>query len=120
MTPTDSPLNLPAWVSGFPGGLTVSAADGTILYLSDQAARTFADHGGRDLVGQDLMACHSERSREILRDLLATGRSNTYTIEKRGVKKLIHQAPWYVDGAIAGLIEVSIVLPEEMPHFVRA
>jgi len=119
MRPSDVPADLPAWVSGFPGALTVTDAAGTILYLNDRAAETFATYGGRDLVGQSLFACHNERSREILRDLLATGRSNTYTILKRGQKKLIHQAPWYVDGAIAGLIEVSIELPDELPHFER-
>jgi transcriptional regulator with PAS, ATPase and Fis domain len=119
MTTAERFPDLPAWVSGFPGALTVTDADGTLLYLNDKAARTFEAQGGRDLVGTDLMACHNERSRAIIRRLLETGASNTYTIEKKGVKKLIHQAPWVQDGKIAGLIEVSIEIPGELPHFVR-
>jgi hypothetical protein len=57
--------------------------------------------------------------------MIANGESNSYTISKNGVKKLIHQTPWYKIGkdgngkTIGGLVEVSIVLPDEMPHFVR-
>ena len=36
------------------------------------------------------------------------------------VKKLIYQTPWYKeDGTFGGLIEYSIEIPFEMPHFVR-
>ncbi len=51
--------------------------------------------------------------------LLATGERNVYTIEKLGVKKLIYQTPWYQDGVFAGLVELSLEIPAEMPHFVR-
>ncbi len=36
-----------------------------------------------------------------------------------GKKKLIHQAPWYMDGNYVGLVEIAIVLPENMQHFLR-
>ena len=45
---------------------------------------------------------------------------NVYTIEKHGIKKLIYQAPWYRDGEFAGLVELAIELPAELPHFVRS
>ena len=35
------------------------------------------------------------------------------------MKKLIYQAPWYRDGAYAGFVELSLVVPFELPHFVR-
>ena len=35
------------------------------------------------------------------------------------VRKLIYQAPWYRDGVHAGLVELSLELPADMPHFVR-
>ena len=41
------------------------------------------------------------------------------TIEKDGVKKLVYQAPWYEDGEYRGLVEVTLVLPDALPHFVR-
>ena len=50
----------------------------------------------------------------------ATGDTNTYSISKNGLKKIIHQTPWRRDGKIAGLVEFSIVLPADMPHYDRA
>jgi hypothetical protein len=50
---------------------------------------------------------------------MATGASNSYTIEKNGVKKLIHQTPWRENGEPAGLVEFSLVIPSVLPHFVR-
>lgn len=44
---------------------------GTILYMNDKARTTFARHG--DMVGKNLFDCHGERSREIIRRLLADG-----------------------------------------------
>jgi hypothetical protein len=46
-------------------------------------------------------------------------RTNVYTIEKNGAKKLIYQAPWFRDGEYRGFIELSLEIPFEMPHFVR-
>ncbi len=50
---------------------------------------------------------------------MAKQQANVYTIEKHGKKKLIYQTPWYRDGKYAGFIELSLVIPEEMPHFIR-
>ena len=44
---------------------------------------------------------------------------DAYTIEKGGQKKLIYQAPWYVDGEYRGLVELALPLPDTLPHFVR-
>ncbi len=113
-------VELPDWVTEFPGGVTVSGKDGTILYLNDRAAKTFEADGGRSLVGKDLMACHrKDRSREIIKRIMDTEEPNAYTIEKGGLRKLIFQAPWYVEGEPAGLVELSLVIPDEMPHFKR-
>jgi len=32
---------------------------------------------------------------------------------------LIYQSPWYQNGEFAGLVEISLEIPEQMPHFVR-
>ena len=40
-------------------------------------------------------------------------------MEKAGIKKLIYQAPWRKDGKVAGVVELSMEIPFEMPHFVR-
>lgn len=55
----------------------------------------------------------------MIRHMLATGESNAYTITKNGVRKIIYQTPWRVEGRIAGLVEISMVIPAEMPHYDR-
>ena len=50
---------------------------------------------------------------------LKGGITNAYTIEKNGVKKLIYQTPWFDGGKFAGLIEFSMEIPRELPHFIR-
>ncbi len=113
-------MEMPDWVTSFPGAVTVSDLEHRILWMNDRAADVYADRGGRDLVGGNMMACHNERSRGIIEKLLRTGDPNTYTIEKKGVKKLVYQAAWRDGtGRIAGLVELSLVIPFEMPHFIR-
>ena len=113
--------SMPDWVKGFPGAVTVTDSGHRVVYMNDAAAETFAERGGRDLVGTDLMSHHNPRSREIIEKLLATGGTNTYTIEKSGVKKLIYQTVWRDSGGKpAGLVELSLVIPGEMPHRTRS
>jgi len=111
--------SMPDWVAEFPGAVTVSGKDGSILYMNDKAARVFEGSGGRALVGSDLMACHNERSRGMIRAMMDEGKPNAYTIEKAGVRKFIYQAPWFEGGEVAGLVELSVEIPAELPHFVR-
>lgn len=110
---------VPDWATEFPGAVTVSGKDGTILYMNDRAAKSFEKSGGRSLVGSDLMACHNENSRAIIRRIMDEEKPNVYTTEKAGVKKLIFQAPWYASGELAGLVEISVEIPFELPHFKR-
>jgi transcriptional regulator with PAS, ATPase and Fis domain len=109
-----------AWVREFPGAVTVCDPQGLILEMNDRSAQVFAADGGRELIGRNLLDCHPEPSRSRLAELLRTRQSNVYTVEKNGVKKLIHQSPWYRAGEFAGMVELSLEIPFEMPHFVRA
>ena len=108
------------WALEFPGAVTVCDRDFTIIYMNDKAAKTFEKDGGRKLLGTDLMACHKANSKAIMLRILETGSPNSYTIEKKGVKKFIYQAPWKKEGEIAGLVELSMEIPFEMPQFVRS
>lgn len=111
---------MPDWVTKLPGAVTVSDSEHRIVYMNDAAVATWEAKGGRALLGTDLMACHNPRSRAMIDELLTTGGTNVYTIEKNGTKKLIFQSAWQdSSGAVAGLVEISLVLPEGMPHFVR-
>ncbi len=97
--------------------VTVCDARGTIIYMNAKARETYRSHG--DLIGHNLLACHSPRSQEIIRSLLETGGSNSYTIHKQGQRKMIYQTAWRRDGVVAGLVEISMVIPEQMPHYDR-
>ncbi len=108
-----------SWIEEFPGAVTVCDADGVILAMNAKSAQTFAKEGGATLIGHSLMDCHPTAAQAKLRALLESGQSNVYTIEKEGQKKLIYQSPWYRDGKYAGFVELSLVIPVEMPHFVR-
>lgn len=109
-----------AWVKETRFAITVCDRDGTALEMNDRSAESFAKEGGRGLIGTNLLDCHPEPARSRFAELLATGATNAYTIEKAGVKKLIYQAPWFVDGEYRGFVELSLPIPFEMPHFVRA
>ncbi len=102
-----------------PASITVCDTDGIILSMNDRACKSFEEEGGAKLIGTNVLDCHPANARAILEDLLREGKSNTYTIEKNGQKKLIFQSPWYTGGKYAGLVEIAIVLPETLPHFVR-
>lgn len=106
------------WVDRFHGAMTVCDRRGVIVEMNERARATFGPD--RELVGTNVLDCHPEPARTKLAGLLATGGTNAYTIEKNGVRKLIYKAPWYRDGEYAGLVELSLVIPAELPHHVRA
>ncbi len=107
------------WVKQFNAAFTVCDPKGIILYLNDEAASIFSKDGGSDLIGTNLLTCHPEPARSKLSDLLENPRVNIYSIEKKGKKKMIYQAPWFKEKEYAGLVEISFVLPADVPHFVR-
>lgn len=105
------------WTEELECAVTVCDSDGVVVYRNSKSAKTFEKYG--ELLGKNLRECHGEKSWAMIQRMLASGESNSYTIEKGGVKKLIHQTPWREDGIIKGLVEFSIVLPGELPHFIR-
>lgn len=107
------------WQNEFDASITVIDRNFTIIYMNEKSASSNEKWGGMSLLGKDVRACHQERSVRIIEHILQTGEPNTYTIEKKGVHKLIHQAAWYEHGSIMGVVEISIELPTQMPHYVR-
>lgn len=94
--------------------VTICDTECNIIYQNDRSVEVNGDMRGKNMLG-----CHNERSRSIINRILTEGLSNSYTISKKGQKKIIHQTPWYNEGKIAGIVELSIVIPEEMPHYDR-
>ena len=107
------------WVKEFNGAITICDVDGIIVYMNDKAVKTFESDGGDKLLGTNVLDCHPEPSRTQLKEMLANGKKNAYTIEKNGVKKIIYQAPLFTDGIYSGFIELSLEIPFDMPNFLR-
>jgi len=107
------------WAKEVPYAVTICDPIGIIIDMNDRSALTFETDGGRKLIGTNLLDCHPEPARSKVVELLREQKSNTYTIEKKGVKKIIVQTPWFENGKFGGLVELSIVLPGNMPHFIR-
>lgn len=105
---------VPDWAEEMNCAITVCDRNGVILYMNAKSRETYIKHG--NLIGKNLMDCHSDRSKSIIRDLLETGGQNVYTIEKDGIRKMIYQSAWKENGKVMGLCEISVILPEEIPH----
>ena len=92
--------------------VTVCDTECMIVYQNEKSVAVNGDMRGKCMLG-----CHNDRSRGIIARILSEGVTNSYTISKKGQRKLIHQTP--SGRTIAGIIELSIVIPEEMPHYDR-
>jgi len=107
-----------AWVEEFAGSVIVCDPAGIIREMNEKAVTAFQKRGGRQLLGSNLLECHPEPARLKLKQLMELRRTNIYTIERKGIKKLIYQAPWQVNGEYSGFVEIVIEIPESMPHFI--
>ncbi len=105
------------WADELSCAVTVCDKEANVVYQNSKARKTFKKYG--NLIGKNLKDCHGENSWQKISEMLESGESNTYTIDKQGVRKMIHQTPWFKDGILMGLVEFSIELPDEMPHFIR-
>ena len=91
--------------------VTVCDTECVIVYQNEKSVAVNGDMRGKCML--------------IIARILSEGATNSYTISKKGQRKLIHQTPWYkdaVDGSgrtVAGIVELSVVIPEEMPHYDR-
>ncbi len=105
------------WAHEMNCAITVCDTEGVIIFMNNKAKELYAKYG--NLIGTNLYGCHSEESQKKIKELLATGGYNAYTIEKRGVKKMIYQTAWFANGKVGGIVEISMVIPDELPHYVR-
>jgi transcriptional regulator with PAS, ATPase and Fis domain len=112
-------MNSEQWVREFPAAITVCDSKGVLLAMNDKAVSTFEADGGAALIGTNLVDCHPEPSRTQVVEMLKSGSPNVYTVQKGGIKKLIYQSPWFIDGKYSGFVELSLPIPELMQHFDR-
>ena len=107
------------WLEQFPCSVIVCDRNYRVLYLNDKAAKDHADDGGKALIGTDLMDCHPPEAQEKLREVLASGRPNVYTVERNGKKKLVYQSQWKKGRRVGGVVQLVIELPKDMPRHIR-
>lgn len=108
-----------SWVEEFPGSITVCDSKGIILEMNAKAVEVFEKDGGLKLIGTNLLDCHPEPARIKLKELMEKEQVNVYTTEKAGVRKVVCQTPWYKDGEYSGFVEISLVVPGEIPNLIR-
>jgi transcriptional regulator with PAS, ATPase and Fis domain len=108
------------WTDGFIGAITVCDREGIVVYMNDCSKKQFDKDGDTDLLGKSLIECHPEPARIMLMKMLAEPAPNSYTIEKKGIRKMIHQTPWMEDGEFKGVVEISYQIPMELPHYKRS
>ncbi|MCK9301834.1 MAG: PAS domain-containing protein [Bacteroidales bacterium] len=106
------------WIKNTNCAITICDADGFIIYMNEKSISTFSREG-KSLIGHNLKDCHPPKAWSKIQELITTGGSNAYTIEKNGVKKMIYQTAWFEEDKVGGLIEISMVLPDVVPHYVR-
>lgn len=107
------------WAEELNIAVTVCDLKGIVLYMNGKAAKSFSKEGGKELIGKSLMGCHSEKSQKKIAELMANTSTNVYTVEKNGIKKMIYQTPWFVNGKAEGLVEFSMEIPSEVAHYIR-
>ena len=112
-------MNKHQWVKEFSGSVTVCDREGIIIEMNDQAVKMFYNQGGNKLLSSNVLDCHPEPARTKLKQLMKQQQENVYTIEKNGIRQLIYQSPWYVEGQYSGFVEIALPIPDSMPHFVR-
>lgn len=107
------------WREELPAAITVTDKEDIIIEMNKKAADLFSKDGGKELIGKDLLDCHSQLPREKIKKIQSGRNPNIYTIQKNGIKKMVFQAPLFENGSYAGLVEISFELPDEIPHFNR-
>jgi transcriptional regulator with PAS, ATPase and Fis domain len=112
-------LALMNWMDEFQGAITICDRKGIVVYMNDLSKKQFAKYDENGLIGKSLLNCHPEPAKSKLKKMLAEPTTNSYTIEKNGIRKMIHQTPWIEGGEFKGVVELSFVIPSELPHHKR-
>lgn len=98
------------WTDDVDCAITVCDKEGKVLF-QNKVSRGLFQRDGETMVGKSLMPCHSDHSRGLIGEMLATGNTHCYTITKKGRKKLVYQTPWKQDGEVAGLSRFRSICP---------
>ena len=78
-----------AWAEGTHCAITVCDLEGKVIFMNERSRATF-DKDGRTMLGQNLMPCHSEKSQEKIRHMIATD-----TVNRRRGAATARCAAWW-------------------------
>jgi transcriptional regulator with PAS, ATPase and Fis domain len=112
-------MTLYNWDNEINASISVCDENGKIVYLNKQALAHFQKEGGERLLGSDILDCHPEPAKSILKNMMFSHKENIYSIEKNGKKRIIIQKPWFAEGVYKGFVEIVTEIPIDLPHFVR-
>ena len=102
------------WYEDFNAAVTICNCDFIITYMNKKSIEEFNEYGGEKLIGTSLIDCHNPQSNKIMQQILNDGITHSYTRKKKtGIKKAIIQSPWYENGIIAGIVEISFIIQTE-------
>ncbi|MDH3327924.1 MAG: hypothetical protein OEM01_01690 [Desulfobulbaceae bacterium] len=99
-----------SWIEEFPSAITVCDDKGIIVAMNETSRLNFSKKGGGALIGSSLFDCHPESANKKIRKMLKEEIPQTYFLENKGRKRLVHQSPWYNNKKFAGLVETIIDL----------
>jgi len=107
------------WSELYPSSVTVCDVHGVIVAMNSASRKNFSSYGSGSLIGTSLFDCHPEAANIKIRKMLHSHLAETYIVEKKGRKRLVHQAPWYKQGEFAGLVETIIDLVGNIQEYKR-
>lgn len=107
------------WADEFNASITVCDTKGIIVYMNKYSIQQFKKYGAENLLGSSLFDCHSKQSGIKIREMMDEQSENIYTTEHKGVKRMIMQMPWKLNGEFRGLVEISFILESNMPNIIR-
>ena len=103
------------WENELSLAITVTDINDTILYMNEKSKLTYPNVN----IGDHLAGCHKQVSMDKIDSFKKKDITNNYTVQKNGIRKFIHQTPWYKNGIVAGLVEFAIEIPADIPHIDR-
>jgi len=113
-------MEKPAWFDEFPGAITVTDGEATVIAMNKESANSlFKADGGYDVMGRNAITCHPQKTQPKVRKMYENHEFNIYTITKGGQKYMVYQAPYFVEEEFSGIVELFLKLPEDIPHFDR-
>ena len=103
------------WADDTNCAVTVCDTEGVVIYQNKQSISV-----NGSIAAKACSPCHNERSKGIIARILEKGDTNAlHHREKRDPQNDLQTAWRREDGTVGGIIELSMPIPAEMPHYVR-